>query len=100
MGIYDAMKLCKADVSTVCFGLAASMGAFLLASGTKGKRFCMPNARVMIHQPLGTAGGKVNALFFRNFLGSLWVTGDFLLPMDHLFRAPRLYRLIPPRLYK
>ncbi|XP_078431226.1 CLP protease proteolytic subunit 3 [Wolffia australiana] len=58
MGIYDAMKLCKADVSTVCFGLAASMGAFLLASGTKGKRFCMPNARVMIHQPLGTAGGK------------------------------------------
>ncbi|KAH7651015.1 Endopeptidase Clp protein [Dioscorea alata] len=58
MGIYDAMKFCKADVSTVCFGLAASMGAFLLASGTKGKRFCMPNARVMIHQPLGTAGGK------------------------------------------
>ena len=60
MGIYDAMKLCKADVSTVCLGLAASMGAFLLASGTKGKRFCMPNARVMIHQPLGTAGGKVS----------------------------------------
>ncbi|MQL78903.1 hypothetical protein Taro_011355 [Colocasia esculenta] len=58
MGIYDAMKLCKADVSTVCLGLAASMGAFLLAAGTKGKRFCMPNARVMIHQPLGTAGGK------------------------------------------
>ncbi|KAJ7950916.1 ATP-dependent Clp protease proteolytic subunit [Quillaja saponaria] len=58
MGIYDAMKLCKADVSTVCLGLSASMGAFLLASGTKGKRFCMPNARVMIHQPLGTAGGK------------------------------------------
>ncbi|XP_077243957.1 ATP-dependent Clp protease proteolytic subunit 3, chloroplastic-like [Tasmannia lanceolata] len=58
MGIYDAMKLCKADVSTVCLGLAASMGAFLLASGTKGKRFCMPNGRVMIHQPLGTAGGK------------------------------------------
>lgn len=58
MGIYDAMKLCKADVSTVCFGLAASMGAFLLAAGSKGKRYCMPNARVMIHQPLGTAGGK------------------------------------------
>ncbi|KAJ6822260.1 ATP-dependent Clp protease proteolytic subunit 3, chloroplastic [Iris pallida] len=58
MGIYDAMKLCQADVSTVCFGLAASMGAFLLAAGTKGKRYCMPNARVMIHQPLGTAGGK------------------------------------------
>lgn len=60
MGIYDAMKLCKADVSTVCLGLAASMGAFILASGAKGKRFCMPNARVMIHQPLGTAGGKVS----------------------------------------
>ncbi|XP_002960346.2 ATP-dependent Clp protease proteolytic subunit 3, chloroplastic [Selaginella moellendorffii] len=57
MGIYDAMKLCRADVSTICFGLAASMGAFLLASGTKGKRYCMPNARVMIHQPLGGAGG-------------------------------------------
>lgn len=63
MGIYDAMKLCKADVSTVCLGLAASMGAFLLASGSKGKRFCMPNARVMIHQPLGTSGGKVSSLF-------------------------------------
>ncbi|XP_068636880.1 ATP-dependent Clp protease proteolytic subunit 3, chloroplastic-like [Aristolochia californica] len=62
MGIYDAMKLCKADVSTVCLGLAASMGAFLLASGTKGKRFCMPNSRVMIHQPLGTAGGRATEM--------------------------------------
>lgn len=58
MGIYDAIKLCKADISTVCFGLAASMGAFLLASGTKGKRYCMPNSRVMIHQPLGGASGS------------------------------------------
>jgi len=58
MGIYDAMKLVNADVSTICFGLAASMGAFLLAAGTKGKRYCMPNARVMIHQPLGGAGGS------------------------------------------
>ncbi|KZV47911.1 ATP-dependent Clp protease proteolytic subunit 3, chloroplastic [Dorcoceras hygrometricum] len=65
MGIYDAMKLCKADVSTICMGLAASMGAFLLASGTKGKRFCMPNARVMIHQPLGTAGGKATEMSIR-----------------------------------
>ncbi|EXB62703.1 ATP-dependent Clp protease proteolytic subunit 3 [Morus notabilis] len=65
MGIYDAMKLCKADVSTVCLGLAASMGAFLLASGTKGKRFCMPNARVMIHQPLGTSGGKATEMSIR-----------------------------------
>lgn len=58
LGIYDAMKLCKADVSTICFGLAASMGAFILAAGTKGKRLCMPNGRVMIHQPLGSFGGK------------------------------------------
>ncbi|XP_043701707.1 ATP-dependent Clp protease proteolytic subunit 3, chloroplastic [Telopea speciosissima] len=65
MGIYDAMKLCKADVSTVCLGLAASMGAFLLASGTKGKRFCMPNSRVMIHQPLGTSGGKATEMGIR-----------------------------------
>lgn len=60
MGVYDAMKFCKADVSTVCFGLAASMGAFLLCAGTKGKRYCMPNARVMIHQPSGGVGGKVS----------------------------------------
>ncbi|KAL3526992.1 hypothetical protein ACH5RR_011648 [Cinchona calisaya] len=65
MGIYDAMKLCKAEVSTICMGLAASMGAFLLASGSKGKRFCMPNARVMIHQPLGTAGGKATEMSIR-----------------------------------
>ncbi|GFP95586.1 ATP-dependent clp protease proteolytic subunit 3 chloroplastic [Phtheirospermum japonicum] len=65
MGIYDAMKLCKADVSTICMGLAASMGAFLLASGSKGKRFCMPNARVMIHQPLGTSGGKATEMSIR-----------------------------------
>nr|GLL39308.1 ATP-dependent Clp protease proteolytic subunit 3, chloroplastic [Ipomoea trifida] len=58
MGIYDAMKQCKADVSTICLGLAASMGAFLLATGSKGKRYIMPNARVMIHQPLGSAGGS------------------------------------------
>lgn len=66
MGIYDAMKLCKADVSTICIGLAASMGAFLLAAGSKGKRFCMPNARVMIHQPLGGGiGGKVTEMSLR-----------------------------------
>eukprot|EP00244_Chara_vulgaris_P002148 TRINITY_DN13640_c1_g1_i2.p1 TRINITY_DN13640_c1_g1~~TRINITY_DN13640_c1_g1_i2.p1 ORF type:complete len:277 (+),score=47.15 TRINITY_DN13640_c1_g1_i2:156-986(+) len=57
MAIYDAMRLCRADVSTVCFGLAASMGAFLLCAGTKGKRYAMPNARIMIHQPLGGAQG-------------------------------------------
>ncbi|KAJ7000452.1 ATP-dependent Clp protease proteolytic subunit 3 [Populus alba x Populus x berolinensis] len=65
LGIYDAMKLCKADVSTICLGLAASMGAFLLSAGSKGKRFCMPNGRVMIHQPLGTAGGKASEMSIR-----------------------------------
>ena len=68
MGIYDAMKLCKADVSTFCLGFAASMGAFLLASGSKGKRFCMPNERVMIHQELWTTGGKVSSGFLPFFL--------------------------------
>lgn len=58
MGIYDAMQMCRCDVSTVCFGLAASMGAFILCGGTKGKRFSMPNARIMIHQPLGGASGQ------------------------------------------
>ena len=57
MGIYDAMKMCRADIQTVCFGLAASMGAFILGAGTKGKRFSMPNSRIMIHQPLGGASG-------------------------------------------
>ncbi len=63
MGIYDAMKLCTADISTVCLGLAASTAAFLLACGTKGKRFCMPNSKVMFQQTLGTAGGTVDGLF-------------------------------------
>lgn len=58
MGIYDAMLLCRADISTYCFGLAASMGAFLLGAGKKGKRYSMPNARIMIHQPLGGASGQ------------------------------------------
>ncbi|GFP98938.1 ATP-dependent clp protease proteolytic subunit 3 chloroplastic [Phtheirospermum japonicum] len=65
IGIYDAMKLCKADVSTICMGLAASMGAFLIVSGSKGKRFCMPNARVMIHQPFGISGGKAMEMSIR-----------------------------------
>ena len=74
MGIYDAIKLCKADVSTVCFGLAASMGAFLLASGAKGKRYCMPNARVMIHQPLGGASGSVSYNLHTSILP--WLAND------------------------
>eukprot|EP01026_Neomeris_dumetosa_P067727 TRINITY_DN6613_c0_g2_i10.p1 TRINITY_DN6613_c0_g2~~TRINITY_DN6613_c0_g2_i10.p1 ORF type:complete len:310 (-),score=36.43 TRINITY_DN6613_c0_g2_i10:121-978(-) len=58
MGIYDAMMLCRADVQTYCFGLAASMGAFILGAGRRGKRFSMPNSRIMIHQPLGGASGQ------------------------------------------
>lgn len=58
MAIYDTMKLIKADVSTICLGEAASMGAFLLSGGTKGKRLALPSARIMIHQPLGGAKGQ------------------------------------------
>ncbi|MCK9443290.1 MAG: ATP-dependent Clp endopeptidase proteolytic subunit ClpP [Tissierellaceae bacterium] len=56
--IYDTMQYIKPDVSTICMGLAASMGAFLLAAGTKGKRFALPNSDIMIHQPLGGAKGQ------------------------------------------
>lgn len=58
MAIYDTMKHIPCDVKTICVGYAASMGAFLLAGGTKGKRYCLPNAEVMIHQPLGGAQGQ------------------------------------------
>jgi ATP-dependent Clp protease protease subunit len=58
MAIYDTMQFLPCDVSTVCFGMAASMGAFLLGAGTKGKRKSLPNARIMIHQPLGGASGN------------------------------------------
>ena len=58
MAIYDTMNYIKCDVSTICIGLAASMGAFLLAGGAKGKRFALPNAEVMIHQPSGGAKGQ------------------------------------------
>ena len=59
MAIYDTMQYIKCDVSTICMGMAASMGAFLLASGTKGKRFALPNAEIMIHQPSAGTQGKV-----------------------------------------
>ena len=58
MAIYDTMQFIPCDVSTVCFGMAASMGAFLLGAGAKGKRKSLPNARIMIHQPLGGAQGQ------------------------------------------
>ena len=60
MAIHDTMKYIKCDVSTICMGMAASMGAFLLASGTKGKRLALPNAEIMIHQPLGGAQGQAS----------------------------------------
>jgi len=60
MSIYDTMQFIKADVSTLCIGQAASMGAFLLAAGAKGKRFALPNSRVMIHQPLGGFQGQAS----------------------------------------
>jgi ATP-dependent Clp protease protease subunit len=60
MGIYDTMQFIKPDVSTLCIGQAASMGAFLLAAGAKGKRHCLPNSRVMIHQPLGGFQGQAS----------------------------------------
>lgn len=58
MAIYDTMQYIKCDVSTICLGMAASMGAFLLAAGTKGKRFALPNSEIMIHQPSGGAQGQ------------------------------------------
>ncbi len=60
MAIYDTMNYIKCDVSTICIGLAASMGAFILSSGTKGKRFALPNSEIMIHQPLGGAQGQAS----------------------------------------
>lgn len=60
MAIYDTMNFIKCDVSTICVGMAASMGAFLLASGAKGKRFALPNSEIMIHQPLGGMKGQAS----------------------------------------
>ena len=62
MAIYDTMQFVKCDVSTVCIGMAASMGAFLLAGGAKGKRYALPNAEIMIHQPLGGAQGQATEI--------------------------------------
>jgi ATP-dependent Clp protease protease subunit len=62
MAIYDTMQYIKCDVSTICMGMAASMGAFLLAGGAKGKRFALPNAEIMIHQPSGGARGQATEI--------------------------------------
>jgi len=65
MAIYDTMQYIKPDVSTICVGMAASMGAFLLAAGAKGKRYALPNSEVMIHQPLGGAEGQATDIAIR-----------------------------------
>ena len=93
LGIYDTIKKLKCDVSTVCVGMAASMGAFLLASGTKGKRYASANSQIMIHQPLGGAKGqasdiKIQAdhiLFVRNRMNHMLseLTGQ---PLDVIER--------------
>ena len=62
MAIYDTMQYVKCDVSTICMGMAASMGAFLLAGGKKGKRYALPNAEIMIHQPSGGARGQATEI--------------------------------------
>ncbi len=72
MAIYDTMQYIKCDVSTICIGMAASMGAFLLSSGAKGKRYALPNSEVMIHQPLGGMQGQAS---------------DMLIAADHIART-------------
>ena len=74
MAIYVTMQYIKCDVSTICMGMAASMGAFLLSSGTKGKRYILPNAEVMIHQPLGGAKGQAS---------------DIQIQAEHILRTKR-----------
>ena len=71
MAIYDTMNYVKCDVSTTCIGMAASMGAFLLSSGAKGKRYALPNAEVMIHQPLGGAQGQATEIQIGIFICAL-----------------------------
>ncbi|CAL5352204.1 hypothetical protein CsSME_00039827 [Camellia sinensis var. sinensis] len=80
LAIFDTMRHIRPDVSTVCVGLAASMGAFLLSSGTKGKRYSLPNSRIMIHQPLGGAqGGQTDIDIQANLNGYLaYHTGQSL----------------------
>ena len=74
MAIYDTMQYIKCDVSTICMGMAASMGAFLLAGGTKGKRMALPNAEIMIHQPSGGAQGQAT---------------DIKIVADHILRTKK-----------
>ena len=83
LAIYDTMQYIKCDVSTICMGMAASMGAFLLAAGAKGKRMALPNAEIMIHQPLGGARGQAS---------------DIKIAADHIIRTrERLNRILSER---
>ena len=79
LGIYDTMNYIKPDVSTICCGLAASMGAFLLSGGAKGKRLCLPNAEVMIHQPLGGTQGQAS---------------DIIIAADHIHNCGKDYKTV------
>ena len=86
MAIYDTMQYIKCDVSTICIGMAASMGAFLLAAGTKGKRFALPNSEIMIHQPLIGGGGLSGQ------------TTDIKIYTDHLVRTKeKMNRILAER---
>ena len=83
LAIYDTMQYIKCDVSTICMGMAASMGAFLLAAGAKGKRMALPNAEIMIHQPLGGARGQAS---------------DIKIAADHIIRTrERLNKILAER---
>ena len=73
LAIYDTMQYIKSDVSTICMGMAASMGAFLLAAGAKGKRFALPNSEIMIHQPLGGAQGQEMCIRDRNIANLVYI---------------------------
>ena len=83
MAIYDTMNFVKCDVSTICIGMAASMGAFLLSSGAKGKRFALPNSEIMIHQPLGGMQGQAS---------------DIKIHADHILRTrEKMNRILSER---
>ena len=85
MAIYDTMQYIKCDVSTICMGMAASMGAFLLAGGTKGKRMALPNAEIMIHQPSGGAKGQAT---------------DIKIVADHILRTKKSWQPIRGSLWR
>ena len=91
LAIYDTMNYIKCDVSTICIGMAASMGAFLLAGGAKGKRFALPNAEVMIHQPSGGAQGQAT---------EIQIVAEKILATKKKLRFWRLIRASPMRSFR